>query len=95
MKDDLKSLEYADFEKLKGDIFLIDGEKVQLKFIEKGPQTPARFREQFILLFDCPEGFEVKGRISEVQHPTIGVHNLLVTKVLEGGDEFNLQIIFN
>ncbi len=95
MTNELKRLEAEHFEALVGQSFKIADQTVTLRAVRRGPETPSRFREQFALTFDIPEGSPIRSDVVDVTHPAIGDHKLLVTQVMDSKDPTALEICFS
>lgn len=81
------------FEPLAGQAFMVDGHRVKLRAIRRGPATPSRFRDQFALSFSAPPAPSIASGLVSVAHPAIGRHDMLVTEVIDGPGR-TLEICF-
>ncbi len=95
MTKDLGRLGAEHFEALVGETFVVGGQPVTLRAVRRGPPTPARFRQQFALTFDIPEGSAIRSEVVPVAHPAIGEQNLLVTQVIDSQHPTALEICFS
>jgi hypothetical protein len=92
---DLAALAAAHFEPLLGDTFAIGGDKVTLSEVRRGIESGAGYREQFALTFTAaPAYLPLASDLVPVSHPTIGRHELLVTRVNDAGGR-TLEICFS
>ncbi|KIC28386.1 hypothetical protein RA24_10695 [Leisingera sp. ANG-M6] len=91
----IKELEHNDFAGLVGEAFNIGHLEAKLTSIDMGPETPAEFRAQFSLLFECPEDFVGDHDTLALSHEKIGSHSVFISKVMGGNGKPNLQVVFN
>ncbi|WP_310620701.1 DUF6916 family protein [Flexibacterium corallicola] len=88
-------LKVENFEGLEGEMFSLGHFRVELLQVHRGPETPSRFRQQFSLIFNCPDEFESSHADLELSHEKVGSHRLFVSKVLGYEEPMNLEIVFN
>lgn len=94
MTNDLAKLSAEHFDALIGERFAIGDQTLTLRSVRRGPETPSRFREQFSLTFDIPNGSAIRSEVLPVAHPAIGAHQLLVTQVMDSVHPTSLEICF-
>ena len=94
MTKELRDLTAEHFETMVGETFEIGGQKTVLRAVRRGLPTPERFRDQFALTFDTPEGTRILSDVVAVSHPAIGRHDLLVTQVVHSTMPTALEICF-
>ncbi|WP_310621349.1 DUF6916 family protein [Flexibacterium corallicola] len=90
----MKELEHKDFEGLVGEVFTIGHHQAKLSEVNVGPETPAEFREQFSLLFECPDDFVGEHDTLALCHDKTGNHSVFISKVMGCKNKANLQIVF-
>lgn len=95
MTNDLAKLSAEHFDVLIGERFAIGDQILTLRSVRRGPETPSRFREQFSLTFDIPDGSAIRSEVLPVVHPAIGAHQLLVTQVMDSVHPTSLEICFS
>jgi len=95
MTQNLGKLSHEHFESLIGETFTVGGHRTRLRAVRLGPKAGAKFRQQFALTFDTPEGTPIRSDVVPVSHPAIGDHTLLVTRVLDADTETALEICFS
>jgi hypothetical protein len=95
MTSDLAKLDADHFESLVGQVFKIGDGQATLRTVRRGPETPGKFRDQFSLMFETPEGLRMGSEVVTVEHPAIGRQDLLVTQVMDGAKGTALQICFS
>ncbi|MDD7911573.1 MULTISPECIES: DUF6916 family protein [Pseudovibrio] len=91
----IKDLEHTDFTGLVGEEFAIGHYKAKLTSVSLGPDTPSEFREQFSLIFECPDNFVGDHDTLAISHDTIGAHSVFISKVMGSNKTPNLQVVFS